>query len=261
MRKDLQKLLCEQERHGSGRSFKQVRRKKENRYLEDPEFNAGTEGMKVRYVRGYGNDSKSFSENFNPLWGIIRKNAGRRWDDVFSELCQVFDMRNHVNAHILVHLWDFVETKCWFEDGKVWTRGYSSTVPIEDSGSQYYVHPVTGILTKNGDGQRRRYRYAKDKEDPNVRKISKTLELRRKDEDSPWFVCSISYLALPKPTYKWVERGPYREGGKVYRYFSPEYPAITARDRWTGKGVDRYNTYYCSGYRSASKKDLKKYGV
>lgn len=265
MRKDLQKLLCEQERNGSSRKYKEVRRKKEFKDLEDPEFNAGVEGMKVRYIRGHGNLAKSFSENFAPLWGIIRKNAGRKWDDVYSELSQVFDMRNHVNAHILVHLWDFVERNTWFEDGQVWVLSYSRTELAETS-CEYYVHPVTGILTKSKEyetynqGARRRKEEREAKKRETCIVVNNSLELRRVDVDSPWFVCTIKRLAWPKGV------SVYKEYSSTYSkrkrgYWTTEYPPITAIDAWTGKKVERYGVDYCVSRRSASKKDLKNAGI
>lgn len=258
MRKDLQKLLCEQERRGSGRSYKEKRRSKEfNETAFDPEFSAGREGMKVRYVRGYGEDMKDFSENFNPLWGIIRKNTGRKWDDVYSELCQVFDMRNHVNAHILVHLWDFVETKCWFEDGQVWTQGYSSIERIEDSRSEYYVHPVTGILTHNPrPSWRAQYRKmrAETKDEGLVVKISDDFEYRRKDFNSPWFGCHLK--DCPSPTISTVAEKS-RFSNRVY--YMKKYEYVKCWDSFHKKNVEKGK--YCANHYTASHRELVKHGV
>jgi hypothetical protein len=261
LRKDLQKLLCEQERSGSSRRHKEDRRSKDFN-IDADEFSAGRESMTKRYiVKGV---NKEFSENFNPLWGIIRKNAGRPWDKVFSELNEVFDMRNHVNAHILVHLWSFVERNTWFEDGQVWVRGYSN-VQLAETYCEYYVHPITGILTKSKGNKtyqqlnRERAEERKREERKTRIVISKEMELRRKDEDSPWFVCTLTFLKRPNPTYVWEER-QYREGGKIYRSFRPTYPRIYTKDAWTGAYAE-FNRYYVSSYRSASKKDLKKWGA
>jgi hypothetical protein len=255
MRKDLQKLLCEQERRGSSRSFKEVRRDKSlNEAANDDDFSAGCEGMRKRYmVRG---NRKEFSENFAPLWGIIRKNVGRKWDDVYSELCEVFDMRNHVNAHILVHLWDFVERDTFIEDGEVLIQSkYGPFRTLDNAFCEYYVHPISGLLLENKKYRTYKQinRDRKEARDAESRKtcivISKTLELRRRDEDSPWFVCTLSYLERPPATQVWDER---------YRFFRATYPATFKKDAWT-KEYAQYDQYYCSEYRSASKKELKKY--
>lgn len=261
MRKDLQKLLCEQERRGSGRSYKEKRRSKEfNETAFDPEFSAGREGMKVRYVRGYGEDMKDFSENFNPLWGIIRKNTGRKWDDVYSELCQVFDMRNHVNAHILVHLWDFVETKAFIgEDGKVWVRGYR-TVHVEDDSCEYYVHPVTNILSKNEGFEsfktayrRNKAKYEKERE-VLVVKISDTFEYRRKTVNDPWFGCRLKACPPPKVTYK-----ARKFSATSKEYYRNEYDYVACWDTFYKKSVEK--GAYCFSHYTVSHKELVKHGL
>lgn len=260
MRKDLQKQLCEQERHGSSRSYKEVRRSREFNVDYD-EFVGGRESMTHRYrVKGI---DKNLSENFAPLWGIIRTNAGRPWDKVYSELCEVFDMRNHVNAHIIVHLFDFVETKTFIgEDGEIWVGGRKygkAEEPLKSAYCEYYVHPKNGLLLKNKHwkGWKSKYRYAKP-EDPNVRVISKEMEFRRRDENSPWFVCTLRLLPLPQG--KQVFR-PFGLGRRPHQgYWVTEYPDLSVRDAWDGK-LAQYNRYYCNSVKSASKKDLKKWGV
>lgn len=265
MRKDLNKLLCEEERYGSSRSFKEVRRKKV--FQADEEFAAGREGMKKRHVIS-GNE-KMFGEHLNPLYGIVRKNVGRKWDDVYSELSEVFDFRSVINDHILQHLWQYVERYAYVDDGVIMIRGrYSrSAEELELSSCEFYVHPVTGVLCKNEkyktyDQQRRERKAAREAE---KRKtcivIGKNLELRRKDEDSPWFVCTIRYLPLPKGTTEFVQYGFGNYGGRKRGYWGIKYPEITTVDAWTKKTVDNYRTFYCSGYRSASKKDLKAAGL
>lgn len=262
MRKDLQKLLCEQERHGSDRSYKEVRRKRDFS-IDVNEFSAGRESMTKRYMI-VGNN-KEFSENFNPLFGIIRKNVNRPWDKVFSELNKIFDMRNHVNAHIVIHLFDFVERETFIgEDGEVWERNkYGPNRPIKDSGSEYYVHPVTGILLKNVHyktyGAERRNSKARHEEEKRklARKISDTLEYRRRTEDDPWFACTIA---------------PFGPGKKVFKYTTGTYRSPLGRettehegvwDAWEKKlvepGWNRKN--YCSSVRSASRKELLRNGI
>lgn len=264
MRKDLQKLLCEQERHGSTRSYKQVRHKKTfNEAANDEEFSSGREGMKTRYVYGHGSLSKDFSENFAPLWGIIRKNAGRKWDDVYSELCEVFDMRSHVNAHILIHLFDFVERHTYVDDdGEIMVRGrYRGDTPLSQDSCEYYVHPVSGLLLKNKEYKSYNSRYAeaalrREIEELKVRrKISNELELRRRSEDGCWFICERAFNAWPKGTYR---AAPYRVGGRPF--YQTFYEDSTAFDVWDKKTA-QYGSWYVTSYRSASKKDLKKYGL
>jgi hypothetical protein len=257
LRKDLQKQLCEQERHGSSRSYKEVRRLKQFNEA-DEEFQAGREGIKVRYVKGWGELAKDFSENFAPLWGIIRKNAGRPWNDVYSELTDIFDMRSHVNAHILIHLWQKVERHTYMVDEEVWIKpqGYTRECSLEKSTCEYFIHPVSGLLLKNPFWQGYRNHYRREpKVDPNVHVVSDKVEYRRRDAESPWFCCTIE--KLPRPPGETAQKIlPYSK--RVYHY--TKYPDCLEYDRWTGKRAD-WDTPFCKAIRSAGHKELKKIGL
>ena len=117
MRQDLNKQLCERERLGHSLKYRDYRHKRDyNDYLgEEGENLLQREGMKTRY----GWNRKSFNENLNPLYGLIRKNAGRPWDTFYSELCEVFDTRSVINGHILQHLLQYVNTPCFVENGEI----------------------------------------------------------------------------------------------------------------------------------------------
>lgn len=166
MRDDLDKLLCERERPRSWDHYSNYRDLKrfeslyedafvDDRDDEDDELFTGTsngyrESMKFRY----GWDKKSFGENLNPLYGLIRKSVGRRWDKVYSDLCKVFDPRSVTGNHILQHVFDrLADPKDTFvgEDGKVWYRGRWSSRPerIKDSSFEFFVDPRDGILKRN----------------------------------------------------------------------------------------------------------------
>lgn len=261
MRKDLNKLLCEEERYGSSRSYKEVRNRKSFQ-IDEEEFSAGRESMTKRYsIAGI---NKNFGEHLNPLYGIVRKNVGRPWDDVYSELSEIFDFRSVINDHILVHLWDYVERYTYIgDDGKVWVRAgrYSSDRTLENAYCQYYIHPVTGVLLKNEKYESWKQSRRKHEEEAVAKKrrtqivISKTKELRRKDEDSPWFVCDLKLLPVPKKILK-EYKSPYAKRS-TFREVLPECIFV---DKWTGESA-KWGSYYCVGYRSASKKDLKEAGL
>lgn len=161
MRTDLNKVLCERERHGSSWGYDETRNSKlfEQSYdrfeeVDDEPFHGvgsgHREGMKFRY----GYNTKSLSEHLSPLYGIIRKNVGRKWDKIYSELCEVFDTRSVINNHILEHLYDRVakpEDTFIHENGQVYVRGgYRwGSEPIAGSYHEYYVDPRDGILKRN----------------------------------------------------------------------------------------------------------------
>jgi hypothetical protein len=163
MRRDLNKVLVERERVRSSSGFKDVRGFKEPKPAagiqawpfkgESSSPHPFKEGMKKPYQKKVW--KKEFSENLNPLYGVIRKNVGQHWDKVYSQLSKNFDKRSVINQHILIHLFQFVEVNTFMHNGKVcYTNlaAYSMNkgiTPITESGAEYYVHPISRVLLKN----------------------------------------------------------------------------------------------------------------
>jgi hypothetical protein len=166
LRDDLTKVLCEQERPRSWDCYSNYRNLKEfedRQTFDEEDFEDRAEYCRHTTVGGggtresmkhrYGYDAKSFGEHLTPLYGVIRKNVGRKWDKVYSELCKSFDRRSATGNHIFQHLFDQLakpEDTFIGIDGKVWVRGsYWGAEAIRDSRYPYYVDPRDGILKHN----------------------------------------------------------------------------------------------------------------
>jgi len=148
MRSDLNKLLCEHERYRSKDHYKNYRHLKKfnSEQLEQLELLPTRESMKQRY----GWNVKQFGENLNPLYGLVRKYAGKKWDEFYSDLCKTFDKRSVINQHILQHLNWYVERNIIIkEDGKIYAMTYSGDLLIENTLSEYFVDPRDGVIKKN----------------------------------------------------------------------------------------------------------------
>lgn len=273
MRPDLNKLLCEHERIGSSRSYGDDRNLKvfeemyQDRYEDDEPFagigNAARESMKKRFNWMY--NSKEFGENLNPLYGIIKKNVGRRWDKVYSELCEVFDMRSVINQHILQHLYSYVEVKDMFigKDGKPWVRNrHGGDEPIKGSTTEYYVDPRDNVLKRNNSftsyRQANRQREAERirEKAKTFRKIHETLELHKFGD--VWFKIDFT---LFKGYTKTVARShaSYNPNKKprIYYHTTTEYPPTF--DVLEKKTVERNRV--ATAKSTASHKELKQYGI
>lgn len=176
MRPDLNKVLCEHERYRSKDRYKNYRHLK-NFNSGDPELLPSREGMKKRY----GYNVKEFSENLNALYGLVRKYAGKKWDDFYSDLCKNFDKRSVINQHILQHLDWYVERNIIIgEDGKLYaTHSYGSDL-IEHSSCDYYVDPRDGIIKKNKSKSHK----ARMKEQEENRKREEAKVFRQLDADN-----------------------------------------------------------------------------
>lgn len=113
MRTDMAQLLVETPRRHAGEFFKTHRRKANH----DPESAPTKQGMRKPYV-----ERKEFGEYFAPLKGFLRKNVGRPWDKVFSELSQSLHGGGTVIDHTKMHLLrDFVILKPHWVNGKAHT--------------------------------------------------------------------------------------------------------------------------------------------
>lgn len=213
MRSDLNKQLCEHERHRSWDKYGNYRHRKKFKHIIDEEDDCPRrESMRIRYNTYDGR--KELSENLNPLWGFIRKSVGKRWDSVYSELCKAFDKRKVVNQHILDHVSDKVAVNTFIgEDGGIYVdRNYGHPVKIENTSSyvEYYVDPRDGILKK-----------CKRKERPKVTTVPNLYWLNdntvvRKMEDGVWYVFDVinividtfdeyARITIPPAKYKWQQ--------------------------------------------------------
>lgn len=142
LRTDLNKVLCEHERYGGMGDTYRVHRKS---LVIDEEFSAGKEPMR----KIYGWQRKNFSENLNPLKGLIRKNVGRKWNDFFSELNRVFDTRSVINRHILEHLYDYCEQNVLWDGKELYVNYYGRELLTSKHYTPFFVDPRDGIIKVN----------------------------------------------------------------------------------------------------------------
>lgn len=146
MRKDFAKQLTERERIRHADHYHNYRNIKGPTGMVDDEV-GGRESMRKRFNFGY--DRKEFNENLNPLKGWLRSCIGKKWDKCYSELRKNFDARSVVNAHILEHLYDFIQIHTKVVDGKVvalsrWAR--DGWIPVKQLPCDYYVCPKDGTV-------------------------------------------------------------------------------------------------------------------
>lgn len=142
------KLLTEKERGGSGAPSQ----KWGKRLRFDPDSDYEDEPVRARMSRHaipskFGG-GKSLSDVLGPLKGYLRKNCGRPWDDVYSELAKGLDKRSVSGLHVFTHLWQFVSPICWIgaETGTIYSVERFGEYGVPNA---FYVHPFTGLLCKS----------------------------------------------------------------------------------------------------------------
>ena len=82
-----------------------------------------------------------------PLRRWLRSNAGRPWNEVYSEASAIPDPANSMRSHLL----DFVYRNNFMHDGEVWCHVWPEPAPVSSLVGhtiwpKFYVHPETGIL-------------------------------------------------------------------------------------------------------------------
>lgn len=142
MRDDMKKVLTERPRHGRVFAYHDFRRR-ENRGDED--LLPSCQGMR-RPFQDYCK-RKEFSDLLGPLKRYLLSCVGRRWDDVWSEVCTNVDANSVTGEHLRFHVDDLVTKDCVVVDGEVREQGRWS---FRNEVDGLYVHPVDGVLRHSG---------------------------------------------------------------------------------------------------------------
>lgn len=205
MRSDMAKVVTERPRRGSrNKSNKTGKTLSKDEivdmgYADDdsgPEADSGPTRTKVSRRGQYGWNAKDFSDLLGPLRGFLKKQVGRPWNKVHSELCQHLDRRSVSGSHIWDHVKWEVEQNCHMDGKKVmaFLRYWRGAEPV----SGLYVHPVSGLLLWAPE---RRYNYI-PKVDPTLRKLDDNTELRQ--VEGIWYRLAYKWVDVP---YTAVIRG------------------------------------------------------
>lgn len=167
MRSDMAKVITERPRYGY-----RLRSKKTAKTLSKNEISIAVEfeDKFPRRVPSRRHD-KEFTDLINPLERYLRKQVGRSWNDVYSELSQHLDRRSITGQHIWTHVKGLVEIHTEFVGHQVWSKP-----PFPGPVSGLYVYPVTGMLCWSST---RRFPKYRPESDPNVIKLDELNQLHR----------------------------------------------------------------------------------
>jgi hypothetical protein len=141
MRTDMAKVVTEAPRRGhANASRKWGRRLRKDEYeLDDHGPTYVSSARRRQYL-----DPKDFSDVLGPLRRYLRKQVGRPWDKVWSEITQNLDSRTLTGQHIFDHIRWEVETEPWVdENSRLYRKRHWGTIELIDG---LYVHPVTRLL-------------------------------------------------------------------------------------------------------------------
>lgn len=92
--------------------------------------------------------TKYLNENLAPLQRYLRKQRGRPWNKVYSEICARLDTRSAVKQHVRDHLEDLIVFRVVVgKDGALLDpKGWPRLQPIHEARQELYVDPGDGIV-------------------------------------------------------------------------------------------------------------------
>lgn len=148
MRKDMKKVLCERPRTHSDAGYHDVR-SAENR--GDIDLLPHHQGMRMPYIRGFGEDSKDFTDLIGPLYRFLWGCVGRPWNEVWSEICQQVPSNNTVDGHLKDHVRREIDIHTYVADNVVYVLPGGFSRRAEPFG--LFVDPRNGLLRAASDNR------------------------------------------------------------------------------------------------------------
>src|ERR1700722_596161 len=152
MRSDLAKVVTERPR--AGLRIKSPKGYSRNLQRFSDEDHPKREKIRQKW-KTYHNDAKVFTDLLGPLYGYLKKQVGRPWNKVYSEIAKKLPRKSLQGIHIQDHIFQFVELNVVMIDGKPHHKTqprYSEITEIYSvSGEKYpdlYVNPDNGLLCK-----------------------------------------------------------------------------------------------------------------
>jgi hypothetical protein len=155
MREDMEKVVTERPRAGMRYKAPKGLKKQYEKEIRN-ECESHREKIRQKWQSGY--EGKQFTDVLGPIYGYILKQVGRRWDDVYSEICKNLPNNSLNTSHVRGHIKDFVEIQVMMIDGVPYdTKGVSRVSNYGRWPFAFYVHPETNILCKLKQEQSRRW--------------------------------------------------------------------------------------------------------
>jgi hypothetical protein len=143
MREDMSKVVIERPRRGHSLLSSKTGLRTRH-YDPDKEYDdlpKRVSGSRSKHIRA--EEIKYFSDLLGPLRRFLRKNVGRPWDRVYSEMKKHLDDRKVTGRHVFEHVGDMVETHAFIDrDGEIYKWGHGGRYLVDG----FYVDPRTGLL-------------------------------------------------------------------------------------------------------------------
>jgi hypothetical protein len=232
------KKLVDTYRHRSSHKNPDVIKMRRQRI--DPEEDTGLKKFSMQPARGW--HRKDFNENLSPLWRFLNRSVGRRWDEVYADICKRTDRRSTIGAHIFQHLFDYIHLHPTMIDGvpHYHTWDYENREPVLDEkgilkypasawspvpvtyhgrrgGRQFWVDPKDGILKRGRKPQKSSYSVKVEEHalecKQNLVQVDRLNWLSRHPDTKVWIL--LTYQPQEWMTKKYIR---YRQNKDGYSY-------------------------------------------
>ncbi len=199
MRSDMDKVIVERPRFGSRSPS---RKKGYRKYLQS--MPADELPLSEPMLGRWKGRDKWLNEHLGPMRRFLRSNVGRPWNKVHQELCEHVSFDNAVQAHVLSHIYDYVQLHVDVHDSAtVYTRtGWRRQHKLDENAM--YVCPTSGILkvVQANQGHGPRTRISIDAHTQYLRRDNVWWEVRMRSTQNAamdlwdfWLECEIGTLA------------------------------------------------------------------
>jgi len=200
MRKDMKRVVITRPRHGS--KLKNLEVTDHRRRARDGD---GSDLPQKSSMKPKGKNSwhkKELSDFLNPLIGFLRKNCGRSWNKVYSEISENLDRRGVINAHVFQHLETMVTTKPIWKNEIPHRPSYNGLQELyKDDWGTFYVD-IHGMLRQP------KHNRPKYKHETNPNKIKRDNHTYICSPEGVWFeliALSENHLGRLHPPPQWVK--------------------------------------------------------
>ncbi len=140
MREDMYKVVINRPRYAS-----RFGTRTKLRYLDDDEQPFRITGKQI-LRRKSSAMTKEFNDHVMPLKRYLNSQRGRKWDDVFSEICEHLDTGSTVKMHVHEHIDGFIMRKVRVDEkGRYWGHHWGPTAP-DRWWPDLYVCPHDGLI-------------------------------------------------------------------------------------------------------------------
>jgi len=150
MRRDMKHIIIDTGRHDD--SWEQTSRKNGGRGRvrvsdvldDDGECLEYDEPSRGKMSRGRG--SKTLGDRTRPLYRWLRKQVGRPWDKIWSEVAEVSKGMGIRGVHLREHVEQYVLVRAYVEDGKLYDAESPYPSFVYRPKGRLYVCPKTKLL-------------------------------------------------------------------------------------------------------------------